>query len=213
MSYREEAEKYWNAVAEKRVVDRGETAVFADNFAKIRIITRWLLKNDFSKQDILEIGPGNGIHYMLQSMTGNAKNYRGLDISSTFAGQVKDLFGGRVDVGDAADMPFDDNSFDVLFAFDVMEHVRLTDRDDVFIEINRVMKPLSRIFINNPLTAGLHDKRFDFDFELTDFHRLFSYTDFRIYSLKEYGLKNFKECPVEEADRRYQMVELRRGDV
>lgn len=54
----------------------------------------------------------------------------------------------RFVVGDAAHMPFDDNSFDTVIMNDAMEHV---DRPRaVLMECNRVLKSSGRLYINFP---------------------------------------------------------------
>jgi len=92
-----------------------------------------------------------------------------------------DIFPGRnVDVvSRAEDLPFDDDSFDLVICQDVIEHVN--DLEKVHAEIKRIIKPGGRLYIQIPFMFPFHhspDDHFRFtingaqaffkDFDLVD---------------------------------------------
>lgn len=89
----------------------------------------------------LEIGPGlrprlpiAGTHF--------------LDISPPVIAQLN-ARGGRAQSGQITALPFGDNSFDLVAAFDVVEHVE--DDQRVFIELTRVLKKGGHLIFSVPL--------------------------------------------------------------
>ena len=86
--------------------------------------------------------------------------------------------GNRADVaGDAAEMPFADQSFDTILCTEVMEHVMHPEK--VVAEFARILKPGGMVIITVPFFYPIHDS---FDF--------FRYTDQGIaVIMKRYGLE------------------------
>jgi SAM-dependent methyltransferase len=89
----------------------------------------------------LEIGPGlrprlpvRGTHF--------------LDLSSPVVDRLK-MAGGIARAGEITDLPFATGQFDLVAAFDVIEHV--TDDERVFSELTRVLKPGGRLIFSVPL--------------------------------------------------------------
>jgi SAM-dependent methyltransferase len=89
----------------------------------------------------LEIGPGlrprlpvAGTHF--------------LDLSPVVVGQLNEL-GGFARSGEITALPFEDESFDLVTAFDVIEHVE--NDQQVFNELTRVLKPGGRLIFSVPL--------------------------------------------------------------
>jgi SAM-dependent methyltransferase len=98
----------------------------------------------------LEIGPGlrprlpiAGTHF--------------LDISPPVIERLN-AKGGLAQRGEITALPFDDESFDLVTAFDVVEHVENDRR--VFAEFKRVVKPGGRLIFSVPLHAA-HWTNFD----------------------------------------------------
>jgi SAM-dependent methyltransferase len=84
-------------------------------------------------------------------------------------------------VGDACDMyMLDDNSFDIVFALEVLEHIPAPEK--AVMEIHRVLKKNGRFICSAPFMFPVHDEPHDY----------YRYT---IYGMK-YLLRSFKETEI-----------------
>jgi len=89
----------------------------------------------------LEVGPGlrprlpvDGTHFV--------------DVSGPALARLQE-HGGRAMLGDVTALPFRDRSFDLVCAFDIVEHVE--DDRRVFAELSRVAKPGATVVLSVPL--------------------------------------------------------------
>ena len=80
-----------------------------------------------------------------------------LDLSPRVVERLK-IGGGKALSGEITALPFSDGMFDLVAAFDVVEHVE--DERKVFAELSRVLKPGGRLILSVPLHP---DKWTDFD--------------------------------------------------
>lgn len=111
------------------------------------VLERW--KNGRVKK-ILDLGCGKGRHSLLFSREGF--DVTGLDISEDIAETLKERNKGeklniKIVIGDMADLPFEDNSFDALIAYNVISH---TDSEGIQIimgELKRVVRPGGEMFL------------------------------------------------------------------
>ena len=154
-----------------------------------------LLDYNFEKTSVLEIGAGIGFTaWIICNLHGDRVLYTGTDISNVFCENAKKLFKHNMVCTKADNMPFEDKSFNALFAFDVLEHIPFEDRVDVYKEVNRVLKDSAVIFINNPHPQNMswHDKRYDFTFDDQDIARLCLETNMQIRQMTMYpGTKGY----------------------
>lgn len=133
-------------------------------------------------RQILEVGCGAG--GMLGPL-GRFGNVTGIDISHEYMQFCADRGHRRVVTGSGYELPFQDNSFDMVALFDVIEHIE----DDIRVleEVRRVLKPDGRVFISVPA--------YQFLFSQNDrvAHHLRRYTAGRLDStLRCAGLKSSK---------------------
>jgi len=98
----------------------------------------------------LEVGPG------LRPRLPLAGTYF-IDLSATAVSQLN-AHGGRAAVGEITALPFSDGLFDLVAAFDVIEHVE--DDRRVFGELERLLKPGGVLLCSVPLHAS-HWTTFD----------------------------------------------------
>lgn len=108
----------------------------------------------FGNKDVLDIGcgaAGKTIYYASHGVN----RIVGLEILEKYKSQAEDLARkkGYADVfqfrqGDAAAMPFENNSFDTIIMNDAMEHV--DEPEKVLQECHRVLKPGGKLFVNFP---------------------------------------------------------------
>jgi ubiquinone/menaquinone biosynthesis C-methylase UbiE len=176
-------QEYWNGV-ERQVTPGAE--YISDNFDKRRALLHELTQFDFTGAKVLEIGTGNGVTAHLVRSLNVPMAYQGIDVSDKFAATAKRFFKLDVTVGDASELPWEDNTFNAVWAFDCLEHIAPHKREKMYAEIRRVLKPHGLIFINNPLdehTTG-HNKDFDFGFNETDVAAFCKTTGLRIFLLK-----------------------------
>ena len=80
---------------------------------------------DLEPKTLLDVGCGKGI--LVEWAKSNGIEAEGLDFASGYGVQANLL-----------DMPFDDNSFDIVTAFDVLEHLKPEDLKRGLNEISRV---------------------------------------------------------------------------
>jgi len=102
----------------------------------------------FRGKKLLEVGCGLGTD-LLQFARGGAE-VTGIDLTPASIDLVRKrfkLYGMNVDarVGDAEHLPFDDNTFDVVYSFGVLHHTPNTQQ--AIREIHRVLKPGGRTII------------------------------------------------------------------
>ena len=104
-----------------------------------------------SDRRILEVGCGAG------GMLGPLGRYgkvTGIDISHEYMQFCASRGHDSVVTGSGYDLPFRDDSFDMVALFDVIEHIE----DDVRVlsEVQRVLKPGGRVFISVPAYQFLY---------------------------------------------------------
>ena len=110
-------------------------------------------KNDFSGKKILDVGCGIKPYKNLF----NSSSYVGIDIDyggHNNQAKVVDKF------YDGVNIPYDDNSFDIVICTEVMEHV--VDPEKLLSEIHRVLKIGGRIFFSMPFVWNEHEIPYDF---------------------------------------------------
>ena len=94
---------------------------------------------------VLSVGPRSEAELLLYAGYGFTwKNLRGLDLFS---------YSPMIDVGDMHDMPYEDNSFDVIFLGWVLSYSE--DRDRALKEMVRVLKPHGYIAFGNGYDSTL----------------------------------------------------------
>ncbi len=102
----------------------------------------------FSRQSrILEIGCSGGVlQQQLQALGFN--DLTGIDISDVAIDRARQKMGDRVSVMDAQKLSFEDQSFDIIIASDVLEHLELEHQ--ALTEWYRVLKPGGTLFVGVP---------------------------------------------------------------
>jgi SAM-dependent methyltransferase len=101
-----------------------------------------LAKIDWHGKQVLEIGTGVGTDG--RNIISRGAIYRGINLdraSTQLSNRAFGLFGLSADVlqASATDMPFGDDSFDIVYCFGVLMHI--PDVDRAVAEIKRVLKP------------------------------------------------------------------------
>lgn len=137
---------------------------------------RYMFSSQFVKDKVvLDVasGSGYGTKYLADA---GAKLVYGVDISKEVIEYAKKNFGGggvKFLVGDARELPFKDNFFDVVVSFETIEH--LPDYLRFLNEVKRVIKPSGLLIVSTP------NKR---EFRKTSRSR---------FHLKEFEIEEFRE--------------------
>lgn len=126
-----------------------------------QLFTRYinLLKLNKISAKILDIGSSSGTNLRMLKELG-FQDYQGFDnnyLSKKFC-EKKQL--GKVTIGDICENNFADNSFDLILATDVIEHIENDEK--AISEIKRILKPSAHAIITVPCFMqlwGLHDEQ------------------------------------------------------
>lgn len=115
-----------------------------------------LLGEHVRDRDVLEVGCGTGL--LLHRVAQLARRARGIDISPGML-ELARKRGLDVVEGCATDLPFDSASFDVVYSFKVLAHVR--DIEEAVAECSRVVRPGGLLFLEfyNPYSLRFLAKR------------------------------------------------------
>jgi 2-polyprenyl-3-methyl-5-hydroxy-6-metoxy-1,4-benzoquinol methylase len=101
-------------------------------------------------KSVLDVGCSGG--WMIEeAFNQKAKGYTGIDINKDSIQVAQKKYPkGEFKVGSAIEIPFEDKTFDVVMAFDVLEHIPKNTEKIMFTEINRVLKPTGSLILSTP---------------------------------------------------------------
>ncbi len=127
-------------------------------FVVRRKLVKFYLKNRDKNSSILDIGSGSGSNLRLLREMGFI-NYQGFDLSDLAKKFCEEKGLGKVIVGDICKSSIADNSYDIILATDVLEHIE--DEKKAIEEIRRILKPQGLAIITVPCFMSLwsdHDE-------------------------------------------------------
>ncbi len=111
---------------------------------------------------VLDLGCGDGVSEIFMQQYFSNWRVEGIDVSkeSIAMAKQKKLSNANFDVYDGINIPFADNSFDMVFVAGVLHHVEFSLHDAMMKEMKRVLKEGGRLLIYehnplNPLTKYL----------------------------------------------------------
>jgi ubiquinone/menaquinone biosynthesis C-methylase UbiE len=101
---------------------------------------------DLKGKQVLDVGCGTG--RLVRDLRNSGAFVTGVDISEKMVEACKKKFPGMgVKLGEADELPFEDESFDVLVASFLIVHLKTLDK--FFDEAMRVLKPGGTLFVTN----------------------------------------------------------------
>lgn len=175
-------EFYRNYWTESGVV-RKETSL------KNRAIIDKFFPQDLAGKSILEIGVGGEGGILLELMHNN--DVHGLDVSDSAINNCL-RFGINVTKAnlDRDSIPFQDNFFDVVFAFEVFEH--FASPQHALEEIRRVLKSGGIFICSFPSTFTYHWPRLFYPelFERDNFREFLMINEFRVTGINDWMMQN-----------------------
>ena len=141
----------------------------------------------------LDLGCGDGLCAKFIGQYFPQTKYFGIDISSNSIDKAKSrgIQGAEFVLYDGSHIPFEDNTFDIVFMACVMHHIMPSQRDTILSEIKRVLKENGKLVIfehntYNPVTRKIvNDCIFDNDAILVNQKALRK-------KLSDLGFKNIK---------------------
>lgn len=116
------------------------------------IIDDFVNKNDIENKTILEIGSGFG-WFVYNILKYNPSLICGLETTQEKVDNLKYFFNNEkclFYLGDALNLPFEDEKFDTVCIFDVIEHLPKNTEDKLFSEISRVLKKNGKLYLSTP---------------------------------------------------------------
>jgi SAM-dependent methyltransferase len=151
-----------------------------------------LLKRFLSKdKTFLEVGPGAG--KLLRRVVPLVKKAFALDVSNEITKKIEGDSGIKVIISDGSNIPLEDESVDVIYSNQLMEHIH---PDDALEQLKNIFRVLTKggayVCVTPSRLSGPHDISRNFDDVATGFH-LKEYTvhDLRNLFLKV-GFSNVK---------------------
>lgn len=107
---------------------------------------------DIKDKRILDIGCGFGWFELNASQRG-AKDIVAIEISEKDLITAKQSIARdniRFQVGSAIDLPFENNSFDTVVSWEIIEHIPRGKENKMFSEIRRILKDNGRLYLSTP---------------------------------------------------------------
>ncbi len=111
----------------------------------------------FDNKNILELGCGKAeiTRVIATQGTGRSVTATEVDIIQHKRNiQIDDLPNVDFILAGSQDLPFDDNSFDIILLFKSLHHVPIEMMGDALKEITRVLKPNGMVYISEPVFVG-----------------------------------------------------------
>ena len=105
--------------------------------------------------DLLDCGCGTGPMISLLYEKDPTKHYTGLDITPKMieVGKAKNLSGVNWVVGDCENLPFEENSFDVIICSNSFHHY--PNPQDFFNSVRKVLRPNGRLILQDYTAPGI----------------------------------------------------------
>ena len=134
--------------------------------------------------DLLDCGCGTGPMLTLLHQKYPDKNYTGIDLTPKMieVARRKNMSGVKLIVGDCENLPFDDNSFDVVICCESFHHY--PNPQNFFNSVYRVLRPNGRLILRDMTMNSAAVRWFCNTFEMPIAHMI-GKGDVRIYGSKD----------------------------
>ena len=132
----------------RNVIDQKPTDLSKGNHDRFSYVS----ESDIRNRRILDIGCGYGWFELLAEQSG-AKAVTGLEVSvKDLETAQRNIHSERIEfkVGSALQLPFDDNAFETVVSWEVLEHIPRDSEVDMLKEIRRVLKNDGVLYLSTP---------------------------------------------------------------
>jgi SAM-dependent methyltransferase len=140
------------------------------------LVGRFLSKD----KTFLEVGPGEG--RLLRRAAPRVKKAYALDVSNEITKKIESDSGIKVIISDGSNIPLEDESIDIIYSNQLMEHIH---PDDAMVQLKNIFRVLAKgglyVCITPSRFSGPHDISRQFDDVATGFH------------LKEYTVRELRD--------------------
>lgn len=121
---------------------------------------------------VLDAACGEG--YGAALLAGNARSVTGVDLDEQTITHATKRYGNLENLGfqvaDCTELPFEDDSFDVIVSFETLEH--LASQETLMSEFRRVLSPAGFLLLSCPDKAEYSDKRgFQNEFHVRELYK------------------------------------------
>jgi 2-polyprenyl-3-methyl-5-hydroxy-6-metoxy-1,4-benzoquinol methylase len=121
------------------------------NIENVKILTGFMSQNNITGKKLLEIGCAKGVFLKVAQDAG--LNVHGLELNIENCDYANKLLGGNVHPIDLFEMKYPENSFDIVYMRDVIEHIH--NPDHFLAEIARILRPGGIIYLETHNIDGL----------------------------------------------------------
>ncbi len=111
----------------------------------------------FDNKNILELGCGKAKLTRIIAQGGKNRHVTATEVDKIQHEKnllINDLPNVDFVFAGSQNLPFEDNSFDIILLFKSLHHVPMEYMDDAMKEISRVLKPEGLVYISEPIFAG-----------------------------------------------------------
>ncbi len=123
-----------------------------DLHGRLLYSTRFVASEDMMSKKILDIGCGFG-WFEVHALQSGCESIAGLEISEDDLETARKYIvdpKASFKVGGATNLPFGNETFDIVVAWEVLEHIPKNTEDIMFQEVYRVLKPGSHFYLSTP---------------------------------------------------------------
>lgn len=117
-----------------------------DTNKRIQVVFNELLKEDISNKSFLDAGCGTG--WFSKAASARGAQVTAMDLGEGLLSKVREKTDVTTVVGSLMDIPFPENSFDIVMSSEVIEHT--PDPKEAIKELCRVLKPGGKLILTTP---------------------------------------------------------------